>query len=432
MKKFLSIFMVLLLALGLVACASDSPQQAATPPPAPATGEPAASAEPGAAPEETAAADPVYIGVVMPLSGTMADQGNQDVDGIKLAVKHINDAGGIKSLGGAKIELVIEDATSDSAQTKNVVERLLSQQSVSAVLGVSSSGITLPSCPVFEKYEVPLITGCQTNELTESGYKYVFQHTVKNRNSGGTQVDFFLWLNEKQGGESAKTCAIIYENQPSAVSNRDGIIERLKDTDLQVVYDESYPQGITDASSIAMKMKNANADVVFFYGAITETALIRNAMLGVGYNPLFIGGAGTAWPSFAKQMSDGAEGLVSVVNANYDLKAGMEDPTWKAIGEEFMATYGYFMTEHGTNNYVALQIAAQALENAASRDPKAVREALSTLKMDHPNMPGGVIEFDETGYNPYARAIIVQWQEGVCRTVYPEELASAEYVEPQS
>ena len=100
----------------------------------------------------------IKIAFIYPLSGGSAESGNMCLDAANLAVKNINDAGGIKALGGRKLELVIFDGTSDPAQSKNVAERALSDKDIVAAVGSGSSALTLPMLPAFEKNKVPLLT----------------------------------------------------------------------------------------------------------------------------------------------------------------------------------------------------------------------------------------------------------------------------------
>jgi branched-chain amino acid transport system substrate-binding protein len=198
MKKILSIILSATLGLGIMAgCVSET----ATPTTQP-TGAPSASGE---------KVDTVYIGMANPLTGANADAGTQDLYAAQLAVKHINAKGGIKSLGGAKVELVVIDTTSDSTQIAQIVEREISGNKLSGIVGTGFSGLTLPMLPIIEKYGIPTVTNSINDKITTSDYDFIFQAVPKGSSFGQTQVDYIKYLIDEKGIDIKKV-AIVYEN----------------------------------------------------------------------------------------------------------------------------------------------------------------------------------------------------------------------------
>ena len=107
---------------------------------------------------DTGDVETVKIGFLNPFSGNDAESGMLDTEGARLAVKHINESGGIKALGGAKIELIEADTTSDAKQAPSVTERLITSNSdLSAIVGTGFSSLTLSILPIIVQYGIPTL-----------------------------------------------------------------------------------------------------------------------------------------------------------------------------------------------------------------------------------------------------------------------------------
>ena len=119
----------------------------------------------GAVPLRGYAAEPINIGALYPVTGSMAQIGQGCVNAAKLAVQMVNDAGGIKSLGGAKLNLIISDIQSDTTVTRTETDRVINGSKVSAIHGCYASALTLIASEVAERAKVPLITGSSSDQL---------------------------------------------------------------------------------------------------------------------------------------------------------------------------------------------------------------------------------------------------------------------------
>ncbi len=367
----------------------------------------------------------VKIACMAPLSGANADGGQQDLDAIKLAVQDINNAGGIQSLGGAKIELVVADVTSDATQCTQIAERTISSNDLSGIVGTSISGLTIPILPIIEKYGIPTITNSINDQITEQGYEYIFETVPKGSHFGQQQVAFIQYLQEQ--GYPANKVAIIYENSSYGQSTAAGSLEIAQSAGLDVVMNESFPPNFSDASSLVTSLKNSGAEIVMPVAYSQDAKLIVNTMNAMDCHPLIIGGgAGFLWPVLGEEMGDSVNGLISVGSWNWDSKNISENPALLKVTEDFEQLYGYFMTEHSGPSYVATWILKEGLEKAASTDPKAVRDAIASLSFTEgpvSMMQPGMVEWDETGWNKDVTPVMIQWQDGKPRTIFPTEFS---------
>lgn len=371
----------------------------------------------------------VKIGFLNPLSGKDADAGQQDLNAARLAVDDINKAGGIKSLGGAKVELVVADTTSDPKQATSVAERLFSAGGLAGAVGTGISGLTMPIQPLAERHRIPILTNSINDNITSQGYSFTFQVTPKGSQFGHTQVEFFKYLTSKFGLK-AKKAAIVYEDSGYGVSTAKGVKDIAEGAGLDVVMYESYPHGFTDAGPLVTKIKSSGATIVFPVAYTTDAILIINTMKSMRFSPMIIGGgAGFLWPAFGEALGENVNGFVSVASWNWDSKNIAGNPQMADVPKRYEQRFKTFMTEHAGPTYTAVRLIAEAVNQAKSADPLKVREALS--KMDFKKgsygqlmQPGGV-KFDANGWNSGVHPVMIQWQGGKPRTVFPEADASS-------
>src|SRR6267154_3109554 len=111
----------------------------------------------------------VNIGVIQPLSGANAQFGVNCRNGIELVADAVNAAGGIKALGGARINLVVSDATSNPTAVSAVAQRLITQNELTAILGAYASSLTLAISEVAARADIPFLTASFADEITGRG-----------------------------------------------------------------------------------------------------------------------------------------------------------------------------------------------------------------------------------------------------------------------
>lgn len=430
MKKLIAIVLTILLSLTtIVGCVSE---------PETKVKEPATETSNGKETEteaeaEVEAVDTVYIGMANPLTGANADAGMQDLAAAELAVKHINEKGGIIALGGAKVELVVIDTTSDSTQIAQIVEREISRNNLSGIVGTGFSGLTLPMLPIIEKYGIPTVTNAINDAISTSDYTYIFEPVPKGSTFGQTQVDYIKYLNDEEGLE-VKKVAIVYENSSYGQSTAEGSVKLAESAGLEVVLYEPFTPNFSDASSLVTAMKESGAEIIMPVAYSQDAKLIVNTMKSMNYHAVIVGGgAGFLWPQLGLELGESSDGLTSVASWNWDSANISNNPELLAITKEFEETYGYFMTEHAGPSYVATWIIKEGIEKAVSADPTAVRDAIASSTYDSGEISmiqPGVIEWNLGGWNKNVTAVMVQWQDGYPRTIYPRELSVTEILVP--
>lgn len=365
----------------------------------------------------------INVGVVLPLSGANAQFGINSRQGIELVADEINAAGGIKSLGGAKINLIVADSTSTPTSAASVAQRLITQNDCVAILGAFASSLTLAISEVTERRGIPFLTMSFSDQVTGRGFKNIFQVVSKGSQIGKAQFDGAVALASNGQGKIEKI-AIMYEDTAYGTSQAAGLRAAAKAANVQIVMDDAYPLGISDVTPLINKLRNSGAQIVFPVSYLNDSLMIIRTMRQQQIDlPIVGGAAGYVIPDFAKGLGSYAEGVLSVAPANYDIAP--------EFTERYRKRYNAFMVHEALEHAVLMDVLAQAIEKAKSTKPADVRNALSSTRFNDgwaKAMTGGTVKFDETGLNTHAEPVMVQWQKNELVTVWPEKYAKGKVV----
>jgi branched-chain amino acid transport system substrate-binding protein len=377
-------------------------------------------------------AENVKIGNIEPMSGPSASLGQQGKAAREMAVEEINAAGGIKSLGGMKLELIYADSESKPEKGVAEAERLINTEKVHLLTGCWNSAVTYPTTAVAERYGIPFVVPVSVaDKITEQGFKTVFRIAAKD--SWWTRDQFaFLKDMEKEFNTKVSTVAFVYENGDWGKGFAEGWKKLAQQAGYQVVMDEPYPSTATDLSPVVQKIRRANPDVLFLTSNAADAILLTNTMADYKVKPkaIIASGGGHADPSFLKAAGKNARYLFDIVEWETDVNK----PGAKEANEKFNKLYGYNLAGESVDAYVGMYVLADALERAKSTDPQAIRDALAATKLDKGQamiVGYDAIEFDQSGQNKHAALVMVQVNDigkGMERiTVWPKVSRRANY-----
>lgn len=379
-----------------------------------------------------AQANTVKIGNIEPMSGPSATLGQQGKAAREMAVEEINAAGGIKSLGGAKLELIYADSESKPEKGVAEAERLINTEKVHVLTGCWNSAVTYPTTAVAERYGIPFVVPVSVaDKITEQGFKNVFRIAAKD--SWWTK-DQFAFLKDMQAefGTKVEKLAFVYENGDWGKGFATQWKKLAEEGGYKVVLDEPYPSTATDLSPVVQKIRRANPDVLMLVSNAADAILLTNtiAEYKVKVKAIVASGGGHADPSFMKAVGKNAENLFDIVEWETDVNK----PGAKEANEKFKAKNGYNLTGEAVDAYLAMYVLKDALERAGSLEPAKIREALATTNLtDGPGMIVGydAVKFDATGQNEKASPVIVQVADlgqGLERvTIWPKNARRAGY-----
>ena len=186
-----------------------------------------------------AAQEEIRIGVLSPLTGPNAKFGASQRNALTMAVEDVNQAGGIKSLGGAKIRLIWGDTRGEADTGVTETERLITQEKAHALIGAFQSGVGMPSTAVAERYQVPWVNFGTVDKITQRGFKYVFRAHANDTIKARTLIEGLAALGKRGGG--FKSAVILSENTEWGKSVGDKQKGFLEGLGVKVHFVEHYP-----------------------------------------------------------------------------------------------------------------------------------------------------------------------------------------------
>ena len=381
---------------------------------------------------------PVKIALIVPLSGPWSKQGKVMQIAATMAVEHVNRDGGIESLGGAPLELVIFDTGDSVERAKNAAQRMVAEQpDLVGAIGAYLSSFTLAVSEVTERAELPLVTLSYSDLITSRGFRYIFQSSANGVRQAEESLPILLDLAASAGAKRPARVGIVMDSTAASVAfvkpmKEGGLLDELG---LELVVDQAFTPPLADATPLIQRVRAARPDLLLLLPTvISDTALLIQKMnefgLGGGRLPTVSNGAAMGDPDVGKNVrAEQLEGVMSVV-ANWGVK-GQE-----ALLEQIKQRSGEpWVTQHELCAYGHVQILAAGLELAAARDRRALGTALHELDTTAGPaqfFPGGRVRFDEHGRRVDASLLVIQWQNGVPVTVYPAAAAVAAPVWPKS
>jgi len=373
----------------------------------------------------------VEVGLIAPMSGPYARQGQVMKMAADMAIETVNQQGGIKSMGGAKLKLSVFDAGDSVERAKNAAQRMVANApDLVVATGAYLSSFTLAVTEVTERAELPVITFSYSDLITSRGFKYVFQTSATGVQQAEGSLPALMEMAEKASGKRPQTIGIVMDNTAASVSfvkpMRDHQFAKLG---LKLVVDETFTPPLANATPLIQKVRSARPDILILLPTvISDAKLLLEKMnefgLGRGKLPTIANGAAILDPDLRNNMNiEQLEGVMAVV-ANWTTSAQKD-----FVAEVKAKTNEPWPTQHFVTTYGDILIFKAALEAAGKADRQAVAQALRTMNLSGGAanfFPGnGKLRFEENGRRADASLLIVQWQKGVPITVYPPKDALA-------
>jgi len=379
----------------------------------------------------------VEVGLIAPMSGPWARQGQVMKMAADMAIESINQQGGIKSLGGAKLKLSVFDAGDSVEKAKNAAQRMVADApNLVIATGAYLSSFTLAVTEVTERAQLPVVTFSYSDLITSRGFKYVFQTSATGVQQAEGSLPALLEMAEKASGQRPKTIGIVMDNTAASVAfvkpMRDHQFAKLG---LSLVVDETFTPPLANATPLIQKVRSARPDILLLLPtAIPDAKLLLEKMnefgLGRGKLPTISNGAAILDPDLRSNMNiEQLEGVMAVV-ANWTTGAQKD-----FVAEVKKKTSEPWPTQHFVTTYGDMWIFKAALEAAGKADREAVARALHAMNLSGGPasfFPGdGKLKFDDNGHRENASLLIVQWQKGVPITVYPAKDAISPPIWPK-
>ena len=367
----------------------------------------------------------VKVGVLQPLTGALAQDGQAGQLGAELAIKAVNAAGGIKSLGGAKLEAVMGDARSTPEGGTAEVERLAAEN-VSAIVGGFASPICLAATQAASRYDLPYIVDVGVNDqIVSRGLKNTFRFAPGSSMVSGQALDNLVKLNDA-AGKPMKTVVLVHEDGLFGSGLAKLLQAELPKRGFEVIDTIAHPTPARDMSNVALQIKAKNPDLVIPSSYYGEFVLLARTMQQQRVKPkgiyAVLNGAASNY-RFVKEFPEAAQFVIDT-NHWYDPR----NATAIALKKEVEAQ-GKFFLYNVALNYSAILLLADAIERAGSADRAKIIAALETSTFGGHIMPYGPTKF-VNGQNTGAAAVNTQVQNGDIKVIFPEAFADAKAVFP--
>jgi branched-chain amino acid transport system substrate-binding protein len=390
----------------------------------------AAFALPGCAPEEvTPTIEKIVVGHPICLSGSYAKAGEQAFGGIQAIVEWVNGVHGGVEIAGEKLPLEYKyyDCESKKEAVTSLIERLITVDNVDFIMAPYSSGLTLAGAPVAESYGVVYMDhGGASDRIFQQGYEYAVQ-TI----GPGTKYHVGTLDMVHQIDPEAKKVALAYEDDEFSRMVLAGAKEHATELGFNVVFERTYPSGVTDLTPLLSDLKVAEPQIVLGGGHYEDGQLFAHQMadLDIDVKALSLVASATL-PAFYEALGDTAEGVMGPSHWEYGVTysseaaqgAGLEwiGPSQDefvqlfqdALGEEMIPDY------HAAEAGAAILALVKAIEKADSVDSDEVRAALGDLEF---MSFYGVWDVDETGLQVGHSMVDMQWQGGERVIIWPAE-----------
>lgn len=376
--------------------------------------------------------DTITVGVVLPISGREAKPGQYQKEGIELAIKQINDKGGLVVKGKKyQIKEVFYDDGSDSAKSASLAERVMSSDNATAVIGGYSTALGEAESVMPDRYKTPWITpGAAATSIFSHGYQYTFGTLSPVLLLGSTTTEYLGWLVDQGKLRKGLKLALAVENTDHGIDYVNGIQNWINKHPgyFTVVFNEKFELGGTDFSGLLQKVKAARADIFLSDAHLQDYITMHRQYLQSGMHHQMISyGARGPEEAARKALGDGI---------NY-IFAGIwwSDKLPYPQAQKFINDYKQFTGRppdswYAATAYDSMRILAQAIQQAGSTDKTKIRDALRKAELKDSILPGTVLKYGPNGQAGYPFVIVQNQPGGKVEIVYPKNAATGASIAP--
>ncbi len=356
-----------------------------------------------------AAPKTIKIGSVPPVTGPLAVIGQGQRRANLMAVDYINANGGIKSMGGAKLELLLGDSETKPAVGRTEADRLINN-GASLIVGPFQSGAAMAIATLCEQRQVPFVMDVAAlDAITKKGYKYTFRVFITAGGLIGGAIKYLKMVTESSG-VMPKRAVVTNTADPFGKGMSGGFIKFLQKSGLpiEIVERVQFPLGIKDLSAEVAKIKAARPDIIFPVSRPGDSVLLVRELFKQRVELMGIFGPGSpGW--YEQEVIKDLGKLLHYVMVNLPW-INPTSPIYNRANADYLKKHGRFLDTNSAYAYTGILVIADVLERAASTKPDDIVAALKKTNIaDHP-LVGGPIKFDAKGDNTGARTALIQIQ----------------------
>jgi branched-chain amino acid transport system substrate-binding protein len=371
--------------------------------------------------------DTIILGSAISLTGKYSTNGIHAQNGYELAVKKINETGGVKVGGKSyKLKVVYYDDESTPARGAQLAERLIKQDGVKYMLGPYSSGLTKAVAPVTEKYKIPMVEAeGASRSLFTQGYRYLFAVLSTSEQYLASSIALAAEIAKKNGRKPQDLkVAMAFENDPFSLDVRAGVVDDVSKYGMKIVIDDKLPRDLSDMSATLTKVRAMKPDLLVVSGhskgAATAARQIKEMKIDV---PMI---AITHCESAKVVDKFGASTNGFLCPTQWSETLSYSDDMFGTAADYdklFKATYPDYknVPYQSAQASAAVMVWKDAFERANSFDTDQLRDAIADTNMK--TFYGG-IKFSKAGNNTAKPMVLRQIQDGKFNVVAPSKWAS--------
>ena len=372
-----------------------------------------------------AQAAPVKVGIIHPVTGFVAFAGSQGRLGAGMAVEDINKAGGIKSMGGAKLEPLYGDSQSKVEVGVAEVEKM-NEQGVAAYIGCYQSPVGIAASQAASKYGTPFLIDVGASDLIVSrGLKNVFRLKPGFGACVDQGISSLGAMNNSAGGV-AKSAVIVHESSEFGTGTAKLLAGKLPSIGIAVKDVIAHDNPTRNFDNIALRIRSLQPELVMMSNYQNEYTLLARTLyqqkvnlagffsvLGGGFNYKFV-----------REMPDVSQYMMDVNHWFNPLSAKAQAMKKRVEGNGGLFTFEVYLA------YTVVSLLADSLEHAGSADKEKLTAALNASTFKAELMPYGPTKF-VNGQNQGGRPGVMQALKGDIQVIAPEDVASAKAVFPK-
>lgn len=365
------------------------------------------------------------IGMIHPVTGPLAFGGSQCRLGGQIGVEDVNAAGGIKSLGGAKLEAMVGDAQGKPEIAAALVDQM-AEAKVVGITGCYASNLALAATQTAAKYNIPFaIDSGIADSITARGLPNVFRFFPANSPMTDQAIACLDQLN-KGAGSPAKSAVVVHEDSEFGSSTAKLLGAKLGAIGLELKETIGHATPTRDFTNVVLRIKAAAPDIVLIsnypneYQLLLRTLVQQKVNLVAAYS---VSGGGFNLP-FARDQPAASQGMI-----DFNHWHNPKDPRASAFRKRVEAA-GHVFGWEVLFGYFAVRVMADAIERAGSADPSKVIPSFAASSYGETWLPYGPTKF-VGGQNQGARGLGLQIQDADIKVIWPAEFADATALFPR-
>jgi len=369
----------------------------------------------------------ITLGGSMSLTGDNADLGQLYKDAYELTIQRINESGGVEAGDGNtyELEMVLRDDGTDASQSKSIYQELIDREGIDYLLGPYSSTVTLPASAVAAQNQKPMVEGGGASpEIFAQGNEWIFGLLPTANKYAKSYIDMCLAQDS-----APESIAILAEDGTFSQSTAEGARNKISNTDLELVVDQTFPSDTSDLSTNLGRVRDSGADILLLCAHQKHNIILANQMESQNVNvDAAMGTVGSLNDSFKDEAGANANYMYGpsswAVNANFD------DPVYGKTGDFVSAieeNYDYTPDYHSAAGEAVILTYMNAFQNVDELGPTAVRDQIRQAEF---STVYGTVAFDDSGVID-KNMLVYQWQpDPGLQITYPENVAQSEPIYP--